>query len=376
MGRKRQTDNLIIGCGLSGATLAQELAANLGEEVLVIDAKDHIAGSCYDEWDENNICIHRYGAHIFHTNDAKVWRYLSRFTQWIPYMHTVKALVDGHEVPLPFNLNAIRQCFPKPLAERLEEKLLSTYGFNVKVPILKLRENGDEDLAFLANYVYEKVFLHYTLKQWGMTPEQLDPSVTARVPVYISHDNRYFQDKYQGIPLNGYTAMVRRMLDHPRIRVELGTRFADLRDQIEYKRLFFTGKIDEFFGYSCGKLPYRSLRFEFQQHERPCFQSAAVINYPCSYDFTRICEPRHFIDKGSPRTVIALEYPQKHESGKNDPYYPIENPANAALYARYRQMAQQLPGTYFLGRLGDYRYYDMDQAVARALELFRAVCLA
>ncbi len=369
--RKCQIDNLVVGCGLSGATLAHQLASVRGESVVIIDRKEHLAGSCHDSWDENGICIHRYGAHIFHTNDAGVWRYLSQFTQWVPYMHEVRALVDGQEVPIPFNLNSIHQCFPAATAARLEEKLIAAYGFNAKVPILQLRESGDADLAFLADYVYEKVFLHYTLKQWGMKPEEVDASVTARVPVYISRDNRYFQDTYQGIPLNGYTQMVRRMLEHPRIYIHPNTSFTDAKERFEYKRLFYTGQIDEFFGYCHGHLPYRSLRFEFQEYEQARFQSGSVINYPCNYDFTRICEPKHFIDKGSPRTVIALEYPQAHVPGGNEPYYPIQNEANAALYARYRRMAEELRDTYFLGRLGDYRYYNMDEAVARALQLAR-----
>ncbi len=369
----RHIKNLIVGCGLSGATLAHKIATELGEEVLVIDAKEHIAGSCHDYWDANNICIHRYGAHIFHTNDEEVWHYLSQFTQWNPYMHSVKALIDGQEVPIPFNLHSIHQCFPASIAKRLEEKLITTYGFNVKVPILQLKERGDGDLSYLADYVYEKVFLHYTLKQWGMKPEEIDPTVTARVPVYVSHDNRYFQDKYQGIPLNGYSAMVAKMLEHPLITVQLGTSFASVRNSLSYDRLFYTGQIDEFFGYCHGHLPYRSLRFEFQEYEQRFFQSGSVINYPCNYDFTRICEPKYFLDKGSPRTVIALEYPQAHVAGSNEPYYPIQNEANAALYARYRQMADELGNIWFIGRLGDYRYYNMDQAVSRALQLFKTL---
>ncbi len=370
MGRKRQIHNLIVGCGLSGATLANKIATELGEEVLVIDAASHLAGSCYDEWDANGICIHRYGAHIVHTNDAEVWNYLSQFTQWQPYTHEVKARIDGQEVPIPFNLNSIHQVFPAPVAQRLEEKLLATYGADARVPILQLKENGDADLVMLADFVYEKVFLHYTLKQWGMKPEEVDPSVTARVPVCVNRDNRYFRDTYQGIPLGGYTEMVKNMLDHPLIRVELNTPFSAVKGEIEYKRLFYTGQIDEFFNYSLGKLPYRSLRFEFRQYEQRYYQSGAVINYPCEHDFTRICEPKHFLDKGSERTVIALEYPQPHETGCNEPYYPIPGPQNEELYARYRRMADELGQVHFLGRLGDYRYYNMDEAVARALKLF------
>ncbi len=363
--------NLIVGAGFSGAVLAHKIATELNEKVLIIDVKSHIGGNCYDYWDKNGICVHQYGTHIFHTNLKEVWDYISQFTKWYPYMHQVKGYIDGQEVPIPFNLNSIHQIFPKPMADQLEQKLIAKFGFNVKVPILKLRGTGDKDLEFLANYIYEKVFLHYTLKQWGMKPEDLNPAVTGRVPVYISRDNRYFQDSYQGIPMEGYTNVIKKMLAHPNIQVKLNTKFE--QQQFTYDRLFYTGPIDEFFGYELGKLPYRSLRFDFVEFEKSYFQSNSVINYPNNYDFTRIGEYKYFLDNQSDKTVISFEYPEMFEEGKNERYYPIVKDENQELYSRYLEKANALKNTYFLGRLGDYKYYDMDKAIARALELFRRI---
>ena len=362
--------NLIVGCGFSGATLANKIATELNEDVLIIDAKPHIAGNCYDYWDKNGICVHQYGTHIFHTNLKNVWDYLSGFTKWYPYMHQVKGYIDGQEVPIPFNLNSINQIFPKSIAKNLEEKLIARFGFNVKVPILQLRQTGDKDLSFLADYVYEKVFLHYTLKQWNMKPEDLDPAVTGRVPVYISRDNRYFQDTYQGIPLEGYTKIIEKMLNQPKIQVKLNTKFEGIKDKVKFNRLFYTGPIDEFFDYELGELPYRSLKFDFVEFDKPYFQSNSVINYPNNYDFTRIGEYKYFLGKKSDKTVVSFEYPQPFENGKNERYYPIVKDENNELYAKYLEKANALPNVYFLGRLGDYKYYDIDKAVARSLDLF------
>ena len=364
--------NVIVGAGFSGATLANKLAAR-GEEVLLIEAKNHIAGNCYDYWDKNGICVHQYGTHIFHTNLKEVWDYVSEFTQWYPYMHKVKGYIDGQEVPIPFNLNSIHQLFPKSIADHLEKKLIENFGYNVKVPILELRKAQDKDLEFLADYIYEKVFLHYSLKQWGMRPEDMDSAVTGRVPVYISRDNRYFQDTYQGVPLRGYAAIIEKMLDNPLIKVQLNTKWLDVQREVDYDRLFYTGPIDEFFEYELGELPYRSLRFDFLTLDREYFQSGACINYPNNYDFTRIGEYKYFLDNKSNETVISYEYPQAFERGKNERYYPIVKEENMALYNRYLEKARKLTNVYFCGRLGDYRYYDMDKAIARALDLLKQV---
>ena len=367
------TKNLIIGAGFSGAVLANLLANKLNEKVLIIDKKDHIAGNCYDYRDKNGIMIHKYGSHIFHTSNEKVWNFIRKFTDFNQYMHKVIAVIDGIETTIPFNFNTLYDVFPQTMAKRLEEKLLNKFEFNKKVPILEFQKQDDEDLKYLANYVYEKVFLHYTTKQWGVSPKDVDGAVTARVPVYLSKDNRYFQDKYQGIPLEGYTQVVEKMLSHKNITVKLNTDYKKL-DSNKFKRIFYTGPIDEFFNYELGQLPYRSVNFKLEEYDREFYQSNSVVNYPCNYDFTRIHEYKHYLQDKSNKTVIAKEYSEFFELGKNERYYPIPNDESSALYKKYLEKAEKLDNVYFLGRLGDYKYYDMDKAILRAIELFEEIC--
>lgn len=363
--------NLVVGAGFSGATIAN-LLAQAGEEVLVIDKKKHVAGNCYDYVDEHGIMIHKYGSHIFHTNSDEVWNFMRNFTDFNTYMHKVIGVVDGIETHIPFNFNTLYDVFPCSFAQRLEKKLLDIFEINTKVPILEFQNQDDDDLKFLAKYVYEKIFLHYTTKQWGVKPEDVDNTVTARVPVYLSKDNRYFQDKYQGIPLEGYTKVIEKMLDNKNIKIKLDTEYKELKNKT-FKRIFYTGSIDEFFEYKYGQLPYRSVKFKLETHNKEYYQSNAVVNYPCNYDFTRIHEYKYYLDDKSEKTVIAKEYSENFEQGKNERYYPIPHPENSALYARYRKDAEQLENVYFLGRLGDYKYYDMDKAVLRALKLFKEI---
>lgn len=365
--------NLIVGCGLTGATIARKIAEELNEKVVIIDKKDHIAGTCYDYKDPCGITVHKYGPHIFRTNSKEIWDFLSRFTDWYPFMHHVLGLIDGIEVPIPFNLDSLHKVFPEQMANELENKLIEKFGFNKKVPILELRKTDDKDLNFLAEYIYEKVFLGYTLKQWNFTPEQLDPSVTGSVPVYISRDCRYFQEKYQGIPKSGYTKMFERMLDHPNIEVRLNTTYQDIKDTIKCDRLLYTGAIEEFFNYKYGKLPYRSLDIRIETYDTAEFQNAPVVNYPENYDFTRIAEYRYFLNEKSDKTILTLEYPEDFEVGKNDRIYPILNPENQAIYDRYLEDAKKLENVYFLGRLGAYRYYDMNRTIAGAFETFNEI---
>lgn len=369
--------NIIVGSGFSGSTMARLIAEKLDEKVVVVDKKDHIAGNSYDYRDENGIMIHKYGSHIFHTNNEKVWTFLKQFTDFNTYMHEVVGILDGIEAQIPFNFNTLYQVFPETLAKRLEEKLLKEFEYNKKVPILEFQKQDDEDLKFLAEYVYEKIFLNYTTKQWGVSPKDVDDAVTARVPVYLSKDNRYFQDKYQGIPLEGYTKVVEKMLDHPNIEVVLNKDFAEFKkensDLVKNARIFYTGSIDEFFDYKFGKLPYRSVNFKFETHNREFYQTHACINYPNNYDFTRIHEYKHYLNDKSEKTVIAKEYSEFFELGKNERYYPIASEENAKLYQKYLDEAKNLKDVYFLGRLGDYKYYNMDLAVARAIELFEEV---
>ncbi len=360
--------NLVVGCGFSGATIARKLAEEFDEKVVIIDAKDHIAGNAYDYRDENGIMIHKYGSHIFHTNFENVWAFLNRFSSFNTYMHKVVALIDGVETNIPFNLRTLYDVFPHSMAERLENKLLQSFKYNQKVPILEFQKQEDEDLKFLSNYVYEKVFLHYTSKQWGTSPQDVDGAVTARVPVYISCDPRYFQDKYQGIPLEGYTNLVQKMLSHSNIEVRLNTSYKDVTEN--YDRVFYTGSIDEFFDYKYGKLPYRSVNFKLEKYHTEYYQKNAVVNYPVNYDFTRVHEYKYYLNDVSDYTVIAKEYSEAFELGKNERYYPIPDEKNVVLYNQYLNEAKKYPQVYFLGRLGDYKYYDMDNAVYRALELF------
>ncbi len=362
---------IIVGAGFTGAVLAERIATELECEVLIVDRRDHIGGNAFDYPGADGILVHKYGPHIFHTNSEKVWQYLSRFTEWRPYYHRVLAVVEGNEIPLPFNLNSIEKCFPPFLADRISRALVEAYGFGKKVPILKLREAGDKDLSFLAEYVYENVFRHYTQKQWGLAPEELDPSVTARVPVFVSRDDRYFQDRYQAMPREGYTAMFRRILDHERIEVRLSTEFDSIRDAYPSARVIFTGPIDEYFRYAHGPLPYRSLRFRLRQETVQFVQPVGTVNYPNEFDFTRITELKHLTGQSSPSTLLVEEYPESYVPGQNEPYYPIPNAETSRLLEPYQTLARALAGkVWFAGRLGDYAYYNMDQACARALALF------
>ena len=368
-----KVQNLVVGCGLSGIVIANRIAKELNQKVLIIDSKNHIGGTCYDYKDASGITVHQYGPHIFRTNSKEIWDYLSQYTEWYPFMHRVLGIIDGVGIPIPFNLNSLYQVFSFQLAQKLELKLIDKFGFNKKVPILELRKTEDKDLNFLAEYIYEKVFLGYTLKQWNLTPEQLDPSVTGSVPIYISRDNRYFQEKYQGIPKAGYTKMFEQMLNHPNITMRLSTSYKDIQDSIEYDRLFYTGAIEEFFEYRYGKLPYRSLNIKFEKYRQERFQNAPVVNYPENYDFTRIAEYKYFLNEKSDETILSFEYPEEFEQGKNDRIYPILNSENQEKYNKYLADAQKLGNVYFLGRLGAYRYYDMNRTIANAFELFNKI---
>ena len=365
-------DFLIVGAGFAGAVLAERLASEQNKRILLIDRREYIGGNCYDFRNEADILVHRYGPHIFHTNDYKIWNYLSRFTGWHKYEHKVLAVINGQNIPVPFNLNSIELSFPDDKARRLEEMLINEYGSGAKIPVLKLMETSNPEFKELAEYVYKYVFLGYTVKQWGMKPEQLDMSVTARIPVFISRDNRYFQDKFQGIPANGYTEMFGNMLNNDNIRVELNTEFNKDLAGIEYDKLIYTGPIDSFFDYRFGHLPYRSLRFEFETKSMEYFQQTAQVNYPNDYDFTRITEFKHFLDYPPFRqTTVAREFSMEYVEAVNEPYYPIPSAENHSVYKKYRDEASRINDrVYFIGRLAEYKYYNMDQVVGRALNFY------
>ncbi len=363
--------NIVVGCGISGAVIANLIATKFNEKVIIIEKKSHIAGSCFDYRDNNGICIHKYGSHIFHTNSEIVWDYLSQFTKFNNYKHKVIAIVDGIETNIPFNFNSLYQVFPKNIALKLQNKLIENYGQDSKIPILELKKEKDKDLNFLADFIYKKIFLEYTKKQWGIPPEKIDSTVTARVPIYICKDNRYFHDKYQGIPINGYTELIKKMISHPNITVKLNTDYKNVK--LKYKRLFYTGSIDEFFDYKYGKLPYRSLRFEFEEYNYAYYQKSAVVNYTTSEDFTRIHEYKYYLNDKSDKTVIVKEYSENFEEGKNERYYPIVNEENLSLYNKYLEEAKHIKNLWFFGRLGDYKYYDIDKAIIRAINLIKTI---
>ncbi len=371
-----KVDWLIVGAGYSGCVLAERIATQLGQQVLIVERRDHIGGNAYDYYNEHGILVHKYGPHIFHTKSKKVWDYLSEFTEWRPYFHHVLGVIEGKKVPIPFNLNSLYELFPPHYAQKLEDLLLENFGFGVKVPILKLRESASGDLSFLAEYIYNNVFLHYTMKQWELKPEELDKGVTGRVPVYISRDNRYFQDSYQAMPKLGYTEMFRRMLSHPNIKVLLNADYREVVKDIKFNRMIYTGPVDTFFDYMHGELPYRSLRFHHETLDRENYQEVGTVNYPNNYDITRITEQKYLSGQTSPKTTLVMEYPQAYIPEKNDPYYPIPREENRQLYELYVKESQKLNGSViFAGRLAEYKYYNMDQAALRALGLFeKEVC--
>ncbi|MGD1863227.1 MAG: UDP-galactopyranose mutase [Phormidesmis sp.] len=364
-------DWLIIGAGYSACVLAERIATQMEQRVLIVEKRSHIGGNAYDYYNEHGHLVHKYGPHIFHTKSKPVWRYLSQFTDWRPYYHHVLAVVEGKKVPLPFNLNTLYALFPPRYAEKLEALLLENFGFGKKVPILQLKERQQTDLAFLADYIYDNVFLRYTQKQWDLKPEELDSGVTARVPIYISRDNRYFQDPYQAMPKHGYTAMFQRMIAHPLIKVLLNTNYKEIIDTVSFDRAVCTGPIDEFFDFSHGEMPYRSIDFRFETLNQESFQEVGTVNYPNDYDITRITEQKYLTGQVSPKTTIIREFPQAYIPGRNDPYYPIPKAENRDRLSLYLKEAKKLNGSVlFAGRLGDYKYYNMDQAVTRALGVF------
>lgn len=374
---------IIIGAGLAGSVLAERIANVLDKKVLVVEKRDHIGGNCYDYYDENGILVHKYGPHIFHTQMKHVWDYMSQFTEWYHYIHCVQGYIDGKNVPIPFNINSLEDLFPEDKAEHLKKKLIQNFGKNVKIPILELKKTNDEDLQILADFIYNKVFLNYTRKQWGIEPEELDPSVTARVPVYISRDNRYFQDKYQGIPKKGYFSIFEQLLLNENIEILLGTGFRETItldyskkkiyfEEDEFKgKLIYTGKVDEFFNYEFGELPYRSLEFEFETLNKEYFQEVGTINYPNDCDFTRITEFKHLTRQKNPKTTIVKEYPKNYDKLRDIPYYPVPRLENENNYKKYKNLADKWKNVFFLGRLAEYKYYNMDIVIDSALELFK-----
>ncbi|MTV49653.1 UDP-galactopyranose mutase [Heliobacillus mobilis] len=354
-------DYLIVGAGLAGSTLAERLASEKNAKVLVVDRRSHVAGNAYDCYDDSGVLVHRYGAHLFHTNDREVYLYLSQFTDWHHYIHRVLSWVDGQQLPFPINLDTLNQLYGLSLTEETMKLFLDE-----RAEAQEIKNSENVIVGQVGKELYEKFFANYTRKQWGLSAAELEPEVCARIPVRFNRDSRYFTDVYQGMPKQGYSRMIERMLQHPNIKLMLQTDFTEIRHLIPYKQLIYTGPIDEYFNYAYGRLPYRSLRFEFETLAQESFQPACVVNYPNEFDFTRILEMKHATGQKCEVTTIVREYPV----AEGEPYYPVPAKKNRELYQRYAEEAAKMDKVYFVGRLAQYRYLNMDQVVREALDLF------
>jgi len=358
-------DYLIVGAGFAGSVLAERLARGLDKKVLIIDRRNHIGGNAYDCHDEHGILIHKYGPHIFHTNSEEIFKYLSRFTPWRQYQHQVKACVDGRLVPIPINLDTIKELY----GLNLTPQGMKDYLASVAEKRDAIVTSEDVVVSSVGRELYEKFFRGYTKKQWGLDPSELDSQVTARVPVRYNRDERYFTDSFQAMPARGYTRMFENMLDHENIKILLNANYREVVDEVSFKELIFTGPVDEYFDYRHGPLPYRCLEFKHETHHQEVYQAAPVVNYPNENAYTRITEFKYLTGQKHHLTSIVYEFPRSD----GDPYYPIPRPDNAALYKKYQALAEETPDVHFVGRLATYRYYNMDQVVGQALTTFSKI---
>lgn len=357
-------DFLIVGCGLSGATCAR-LLAEKGRRVLVVEKRNHIGGNVYDYYNEDGILVHKYGPHIFHTKEKTVWEFMSKFTKWRLYQHRVLIYVDGMYLPMPINLDTINLLY----GTDYDYKTIKDFFAQVREEKEEICNAEDMVISKIGRELYEKFFLGYTKKQWGLHPRELEKEVTARIPIRHNRDNRYFTDPYQGIPQDGYTKLVENMLSHPKISILLNTDYKTIMPEVSFASLIFTGPIDYYFDYKFGKLPYRSLEFKFETCDQEFFQPVATVNYPNDYDFTRITEFKHMTGQKGEKTTIVKEFPK----AEGEPYYPIPNPRNRELYNLYAEEAKKLKKVYFTGRLGTYKYANMDIVVKDAMDLVESI---
>ena len=355
-----KVDVLVVGAGFSGSVAARELAET-GKSVLVIDKRQHIGGNAYDRYDEHGILVHPYGPHIFHTKSKRIFDYLSQFTAWRPYEHRVLAQVEGQLYPIPINRTTINKLY----GLNLDEEGVAAFLESVREPREKLETSEDVVLSSVGRDLCDKFFRGYTRKQWGLDLSQLDASVAARIPTRTNDDDRYFTDRFQAMPKDGYTKLFECMLDHPNISIRLDTDYATIKAQLSPRHTVYTGSIDVYFDYRFGKLRYRSLRFEHEHlSDTEWFQSVGTVNYPNEHAYTRGTEFKHLTGQSHSGTSIVREYPQ----AEGDPYYPIPRPENEERYQRYKAMVDAEPNVTFVGRLAQYRYYNMDQVVAASLK--------
>jgi UDP-galactopyranose mutase len=358
-------DYLVVGAGFAGSVLAERLAAGGNKRVLICDKRNHIGGNAYDHYNEHGILVHKYGPHIFHTNSTEVFEYLSRFTEWRPYEHRVRANVDGMTLPIPINLDTINRLY----GMNLTSAGLTDFFASLAEARGKITTSEDVVVSKIGRELYEKFFRGYTRKQWGLDPSELDASVIGRVPVRTNRDDRYFTDMYQVMPLHGYTRMFEKMLDHPNIKILLNTDYREVVDDIPFREMIYSGPVDEFFDYKLGKLPYRSLEFKHETVSREFYQDAPVVNYPNHQAYTRITEFKYLTGQTHPKTSIVFEFPR----AEGDPYYPVPRKQNAELYGQYKELADATMGVHFVGRLATYKYYNMDQVTAQALTTYAKI---
>ncbi len=353
-------DYLIVGAGYSGAVFAR-MAAEANRTVMLIDRRDHIAGNAYDFINQHGLIVQKYGPHIFHTKIKRAWEFLSRFTEWNDYVHRVLINLGDKKVYLPINLDTMEKLYDRSFtAEEMEAFLAEK-----RIKCDEILNSRDVVLSQVGEELYDLFFKNYTKKQWGVYPDQLNPLVLRRIPLRFNRDTRYFEDPYQGIPRDGFTAMFSKIIDHPNITCRLNTEFRSIEDKLSYQKLIYTGPVDAFFDYKFGKLPYRSLDFEFKTLDEERFQEEAVVNYPNHHDYTRITEFKQFYFQENSKTTICYEFPK----GEGDPFYPVPRKENQELYQKYKQLADNLDNVYFLGRLAEYKYINMDLAVDKALSL-------
>ncbi|MDF2590060.1 MAG: hypothetical protein K0S41_3901 [Anaerocolumna sp.] len=353
---------VVVGAGLAGLTIAERIANVLNEKVLIIEKRNHIGGNVYDSYNDEGILIHNYGPHIFHTNDKEVYDYLSRFTSWYEFWHRVLTYVDGNLIPMPITVETINQLYNINLScDELEDFLKKQ-----AVPIDDIKTSKDVALSKVGLDIYEKIFENYTKKQWGIDPAELDTSVISRIPIRFNRDTRYFADRYQGMPKHGYAKMCEKMISNKNIKLLLNTDYKEVIDQIQYETLIYTGPTDYFYDYKHGKMLYRSIRFEYETFSKEEYQSVPVVNYPNDYDYTRITEFKKLTGQEHFKTTIVKEYP----NSDGEPYYPFPTKDNKDLFALYQEDMKKEKNVIFLGRLAEYRYYNMDAVVRRALDVF------